>query len=349
LGSNASWLSVYIDQVLFDLSRWHGVERTELEREAAAVQEAQQRESVSYAVTERYVNLLRLQRLAALDEERVHEAEWLDRRAATLLGAGRALDADREQVSLALEDARVQAGQRQQEVDDASAALSRLIGSASDDPPLFELVPDSIPAPTVSSDPVSDTAIGKAPELRILDLRRRMEEASLEAARAERLPTLSMRGGYFHYGTKRFDSFESEFAVGVDLHVPVFSGFKTSNAIEGASVALEAARLRYDAMRDNKRAKLKDLARQLAASQRQPELAERRARLADERLRLTDLALDAQRGSLADALSARTEADRARRTSIDVSSDRVLLWANFEREAGTLAKALVGEPSSETP
>jgi outer membrane protein TolC len=201
----------------------------------------------------------------------------------------------------------------------------------------------------VSSDPVSDTAIGKAPELRILDLRRRMEEASLAAARAERLPTLSMRGGYFHYGTKRFDSFESEFAVGVDLHVPVFSGFKTSNAIEGASVALEAARLRYDAMRDNKRAKLKDLARQLAASQRQPELAERRARLADERLRLTDLALDAQRGSLADALSARTEADRARRSSIDVSSDRVLLWANFEREAGTLAKALVGEPSSETP
>jgi len=349
LGSNAAWLSVYIDQVLFDLSRWHGVERTELEREAAAVQEAQQRESISYSVTERYVNLLRLQRQAGLDSERVRQAEWLDHRAATLLDAGRALSADREQVSLALEEARVQAGQRQQELDDARTALWRLIGSPSDDPPPFDLAPGSVPALAVSSDPTSDAAIAKAPELRILDLRRRMEEASLAAARAERLPTLSMRGGYFHYGTKRFDSFESEFAVGVDLHVPVFTGFKTSNAIEGASVALEAARLRYDSTRDVKRARLKELARQLTATQRQSELAERRAHLADERLRLADLALDAQRGSLAEALAARSEADRARRTAIDADSDRILLWANFQREAGTLTTALLGEPPAEAP
>ncbi|HZW76223.1 MAG TPA: TolC family protein [Caldimonas sp.] len=248
-----------------------------------------------------------------------------------------------------MEEARVQTGQRQQELDDARTALWRLIGSPSDDPPLFDLAPGSVPALAVSSDPTSDAAIGKAPELRILDLRRRMEEASLAAARAERLPTLSMRGGYFHYGTKRFDSFESEFAVGVDLHVPVFTGFKTSNAIEGASVALEAARLRYDSTRDVKRARLKELARQLTATQRQSELAERRAHLADERLRLADLALDAQRGSLAEALAARSEADRARRTAIDADSDRILLWANFQREAGTLTTALLGEPPAEAP
>ena len=346
LGSNAAWVSAYIDQVLFDLSRWHGVERSELEREAVAAQEAEQHERISYTVIEQYVNLLRLERVAATDAERIRQGEWLDRQAAALLGAGRALGAEREQVALALEEARVQAAERQQEVDDARMALWRAIGGGSDEPPSFELAPDSVPSVAAPPQPPTDEAMRAAPELRILDLRRRMEEASLAAARAEHLPTLSLRGGYFHYGTKRFDSFETELAVGVDLHVPVFSGFKTSNDIEGARVALEAARLRYEAERESKQARLKELARRLAATQQQPQLTKRRAQLAAERLRLADLALQEQRGSLPEALAARSEADRTTRAAIDAELDRVLLWANLEREAGMLTTTLVGEPSA---
>jgi outer membrane protein TolC len=158
-----------------------------------------------------------------------------------------------------------------------------------------------------------------------------------------------MRGGYFHYGTKRFDAFESELAVGVDLRIPVFNGFKTSSEIEGASTALEAARLRYDAVRESKRARLRELARRLASHQQQPELAERRARLAAERRRIADLALQQQRGAVGQALAARDEAERARRAAIDAYFDRVLLWASFEREAGALTTALVGEQASAAP
>lgn len=349
LGSNEPWVSIYIDQVLFDLSRWHGVERSELEREAAAVQEVEQRESISFTVTEQYVNLLRLERVTAADAERVRQAEWLDRQAETLLDAGRALGAEREQVGLAVEEARIQAAQHQQELEDARTALWAAIGGGADEPPVFDLAPDSLPNAAVTSAAASDDAVQTAPELRILDLRKRMEEATLAAARAEHLPTLSMRGGYFHYGTKRFDSFESELAIGVDLHVPVFSGFKTTNAIEGASLAVEAARLRYDAERERKRVRLKDLTRRLATTQQQPALAERRARLADERRRLADLTLQAQRGSLSEALAARAEADRASRAAIDAYFDRILLWANLEREAGVLATTLVGEQAAATP
>jgi len=348
LGSNQPWLSVYIDQVLFDLSRWHGVERTELEREATAVQEAEQRESISLTVTEQYVNLLRLQGLAALDAQRVTQAEWLDHQAVTLLEAGRALPAERDQVALALEEARLQVDTRAQELDGARVALWRAVGGDAEAPP-FELAPDSVPAATAPVDPSSDDALRAIPELRILDLRRRMEEESLAAARAEGLPTLGLHGGYFHYGTKRYDSFTDEMAVGVDLKVPVFSGFKTSSAIEGASEALEAARLRYDAVRESKRARLQDLARQLASTQKQPELAERRARLAEERRRVADVALQTQRGSLTEAMTARTEADRAGRAAVDARFDRVLLWANFKREAGALATALIGDQASAAP
>ena len=349
LGSNASWLSVYIDQVLVDLSRWHGVERSELEREAAGVQEAQQREAISFAITQQYLTVLRMQRLAAIDAQRVSDAEWLDRQAATLLEAGRALSSDRDQAALALEEARTEAAAHKLELEDARLALWQAIGGAAGDEDELELVPDSVPASVAASDPASDEVLGAMPELRILDLRRRMEEATLAAARAERYPTLSMRGGYFHYGTKRFDAFESEVAVGVDLHIPVFNGFRTSSAIAGASDALEAARLRYDSVRQSKRAKLRELARRLAASQQQPQLAERRARLAAERRRLADLALQGQRGSVAEALAARAESERTGRAAIDAQFDRVMLWATFEREAGGLTTALVGEQANATP
>jgi outer membrane protein len=348
LGSNEPWVSVYIDQVLFDLRQWRGVERTRLESEVAAVQTMQRRETISYAVLQEYVGLLRAQRLAALAAQRVADAEWLDRQTATLLEAGRVLAADREQVALALEEARIEAAARGEEVEEHRAALWRVM-SNEPMPPALEVQPDSVPKPLAPAEPAIEQSLSGLPELRILDLRRRMEEASLDAARAEFYPTLSMRGGYFHYGTRRFDAFESELAVGVDLHIPVFDGFRSTNAVEGASEALEAARLRYDSERAGKRARLQELARQLATTAKQPELAERRARLAEERRRLADAALQAQRGSLAESIGARDEAVRARQAAADAYFDRVMLWANYQREAGTLACALVGPEPTAAP
>ena len=149
------------------------------------------------------------------------------------------------------------------------------------------------------------------PELRILDLRRRMEELSLAAARAERLPTLSVRGGYFHYGTKRFDSFEDEVAVGVDLQgagVRRVSNLERDRGREqggrsGAPALRRDARRQARARRASWRAGWRRL-------QQQPALAERRATHRRERQRLADLSLQAQRGTLPQALAARADAAR---------------------------------------
>ncbi|MGH7788614.1 MAG: TolC family protein, partial [Candidatus Binatia bacterium] len=107
LGSNEAWLSVYLDQMIFDLRGWRFVERSELEAEVGAVAEAQQREAISFAVLERYVAVLRLEQLAAVDAQRLRDAEWLDRQAGVLLESGRALAAEREQVALGLDEVRL--------------------------------------------------------------------------------------------------------------------------------------------------------------------------------------------------------------------------------------------------
>jgi outer membrane protein TolC len=350
LGSDQAWLSVFFDQLVFDLSQWRGLERHELEAEAAAVAEAQQRESISFAVVERYLAVLKLEALVALDARRVDAAEWLARQAGLLLESGRALSTEREQAVLHLDETRADRTSRRDALEDARAALARAIGEEEDDGAALRLVPDSVPTAMLpSGNGANEDVLCGAPELRLLELRRRMEELTLAAVRAERLPTLSLRGGYFHYGTKRFDSFEDEVAVGVDLKVPVFDGFRTASAIDSATRAAAAARLRYEAMRQGKRARVRDLARRLTALLQQPALADRRAAAATERQRLADLGLQAQRGTLVQALAARVDAAREAQAAIDARFDRVLLWATLQRETGRLATTLGGTPATAQP
>ncbi|MFN8640698.1 MAG: TolC family protein [Candidatus Binatia bacterium] len=185
--------------------------------------------------------------------------------------------------------------------------------------------------------------------MRILALRQRMETLALDAARAGRYPTLAVRGGYFHYGTKRYNAFEQEVAVGIDLKVPMFDGFETSALIDRATKAAEAARLRYESVRADKRARAGELARRVGAAAQQQALADRRARLSGERLRLADASLRGARGSMAEALAARGDAARDARAAVAARIESVRAWAALQRERGHLAVALAGEAAASAP
>jgi outer membrane protein TolC len=348
LGSHSGWLNFYIDQLLFDLSRWKNIKRTELAAEAARIAHAERREAISFQVLEGYADVLRLQRLLDLDREHVRQAEWLDAQAEVLLRAGRALPSQREQVAVHLDETRMATSIRNNELDKARTDLMLLMGGSDGD--LFELVPGSLPTPL---GPVADGAveaeIENSPELRVLELRTKMEELSAEAKRAEAYPTLGLRGGYSHYGAKRFDNFEDELHVGVDFEVPIFTGFRIQHSIAGATKAAEIARLRYRSTLENKRTRIRDLARQLAASRQRPELALRKAKLADERLKIADLNLQAQKGSLDRALAARIESALEAEAAVEAEFERVLVWAQLRQEAGVLSDTILGGAGATEP
>jgi len=346
-GSSEPWIGVYVDQMLFDLRQWRAAEREALEADAAVVAEAQQREVISATVLDRYLDVVRLDGVVGLDRRRLADAEWLAHQSGVLLDAGRTLASERDQAVLEVEQVRLDAEQHRAELAEAQAALARAIGSEPG-APAPSIVAASLPVIVDAAPPLDgDTALAAAPELRILALRCRMDELAVDMARAGRYPTLALRGGYFHYGTQRFDAFEQEVAVGVDLQVPVFDGFQASNSIDGASKAAAAARLRLETLRDEKQARAGELQRRLRVALQQPALAERRASMAAERQRLADLSVQGQRGSVAQALTARGEASRAAQAALDAQLERVRAWAALQREQGRLAAALVGEPAAE--
>jgi outer membrane protein TolC len=350
IGSKDGWFNVHIEQLLFDLSHWRDIKRAELEAEAARVAELEQREAISFGVLERYVGVVRLEELFALEGARVRSDEWLDRQAALMLKAGYCLPAEREQVGLGLEEAKLQAALRAEELASARGELQLAIGSSDTAEAGVHLVRESIPAPAGEPGTAEvEQRVEISPDVRVLELRTMMEEAKASATRAEALPTLGAGAGYSHYGAKRLDNFEDEVSVGVRLRMPLFEGFRIQHAAAGAAKAAEIARLRHRSLLEAKRARVRELGRRLAASERRPALARRQAQLADERLRVTDLNLQARRSSLDASLAAREEAARSGRGAVDAHFDRIILWATLQREAGVLAATIVGEDGLADP
>jgi outer membrane protein len=343
IGSNDGWFNVYLDQLLLDLAAWERIERAELEAEASDLARQQEQQAVAFEIVQRFTDVVRQERLAALARERVALTETLDQQAALLLKAGQLRPADREQVALLLEEARLEADSRALDVGKARGSLALVMGREG---AVLAQPLDVSSLPDTTSGPPDEPDVTASPELRVLDLRRRVEEKSVDIARAGYFPTLGVRGGYSNYGVKRFDNYPDAVQVGVNVDIPVFQGFKVQSAVEGASKGAEIARLRYRQALERKRAVVRDLTERLASALQGPALAARRASIAREQMRLAELNLRAQRGTLDEALAALDALVRDTQRETGADLDRVLIWAQLHRETGSLASKLGADPPS---
>jgi outer membrane protein len=340
LGTDRGWLNIYVSQILFDLKQWKLIEREELMAEAAAVQETSERDDVALEVLRRYVNLLSLQRKRALAQELLLDAQWLREQGDHFFRAGRILEVEHTLAGLYLEEAELDAQAMAHEIATAQADLWLAVGEGEPPAGTLSLVPESLPRIDASAES-AEAGLKTAPELRILDLRRRMDEIGVQAARAGRLPTLRFVSGYTNYGPKRFDNFTDELWVGINLDIPLFDGFQSRHAIRGAERGAEIARLRYQSTFQRKRARVRELLKQLETSQQRREIAERRAEAAREQRRLADVNLRAERGDLREALIAREQQIRFTREAIDSYFDQLALWAGLQRELGRLSHEIL--------
>lgn len=350
LASDEGWLNVFVDQLLFDAQQLRHIERDRIAAEVARASEEQERERIAYDVTTRFADIVRLQILADEARANASQARRLDTLADQLLGAGRAVRSERELVALHLAEAEIDAQARAAEASDARAALWLSITGGEQTGGMARVSGGSLPAPLLDMGPAElEAAMSASPEVRVLELRREMEQTKVGAASARRLPTLGFRAGYSHYGTDRFDLFKDEWRVGIDLRVPIFDGFEAKNAISGALKGAEIARLRYHSLLDSKRSRMQELARKLRSAEERLELARRRAEGAGERVRLTDLKLEASRSTLEQALTARERLAEAAQEATNAYFTRFDLWTALQYELGRLTVAVLGSRAGANP
>jgi outer membrane protein TolC len=341
IAPDRAWLNLYVSQTLLDLRQWREIEREQLTSEVAQVAETGERDDVAYQVLQRYAQLVHLERKAALAEERLRDSEWLTEQAKNLHAAGRALEVDKNLVGLHRTDSELAIRGWEAEMDSARAELWMALG---EDEPL-RIPIDAATLPTI--DP-KDAAYGAveavptAPELRILDLRRRIQEANVAAAKAGRLPTIEFVSGYSHYGPKRFDAYTDEVWVGVDINVPIFDGFRSGNEIRGAEREVQIARLRYQQTLKAKRARVRELIRRIENGESRLDLSQQRADAALQKVQLADLNLQAERGDLRGAVEARERHTQLSLDAIDAELAQIEAWALLQRELGRLTFSILG-------
>lgn len=350
LASDEGWLNVIVDQLVFDVRQLKTIQREKIAADVARVSEAQERERIAYDVTTRFADIVRLQILADEARAQAEQARRLDDLADNLLGAGRAVESERQLVALHLAEAEIDAQSRAAEAADARSALWVAITAGEQRGGMTRVAGGSLPEPKLDLSAAElEEAMSGSPEVRVLELRRRLEETNVGAASARRLPTLGFRAGYSHYGADRFDLFPDEWRVGIDLRVPIFDGFEAKSAISGAVKGAEIARLRYQSLLDSKRSRLRELARKLEAAETRLELARRRAAGAAERVRLTDLKLEASRSTLEQALSARERLVRDAQEATNAYFTRFDVWTALQYELGRLTVAVLGTSPGATP
>jgi outer membrane protein TolC len=342
MGSSEGSFNVYIEQLLFDLERWRLIGREEIAVEAAGVAELQEREGVAYDVTRKFTQVVRLQRLEGVARQQVVDARWLDEQARKLYEVGQALETERGLAALHLDESEIVARMRSAEADDARAALWLAIAAGEEAETPISVVAESLPeVGTIAME--GEEVVSNSPELRILELRRRMEEASVSAAKARRLPTVGVRAGYAYFGTDdRGDLYKDEVRVGLAVEIPIFDGFQARHGIAAARKRAEIARLRHRSLLDRKRLRVRELIRQFEMAGLRQGLAERRETVAREEQRLVDLRLQAGRERLREALTAREEAVRDAAAAADARFARIDLWTELQHERGRLTDAILG-------
>jgi outer membrane protein TolC len=232
---------------------------------------------------------------------------------------------------------------RAAEADDARAALWLAIGGGEEAEMPASVAAESLPEIDVPTWKEGE-ALSNSPELRVLELRRRMEEASVSAAKARRLPTIGVRASYANFATDdRADLYTDEVRVGLALEIPIFDGFQAKHGIAAARKQAEIARLRHRSLLERKRLRVRELARQLETAGLRLTLAERRETAAREEQRLADLRMQAGRERLKAVLDAREETALYAGAAAEARYARVDLWAELQREKGRLTEAILGE------
>lgn len=347
---NEPWIDVFVQQALLDLRLWNLIEREHLASELAEIAEAEVREGVAFEVTRQYANLVRLELLLEDARNQHADALWLEEKASRRAEVGRDLELDREDAALYREEVELLIHSLEAERQAARSTLRVSLGYgdlASDWP---QLIPESLPKSQVTDFPEGiEVALEATPEVRSFEMRRRMEEASLEAAEAERWPTLQLRGGYANYGIKRYDEFKDAGYIFVGMEIPLFDGLQTKHSIAGAKKAAEIARLRYRSAFAEKRGEIEQLMSKLETATRRAALAKRRLQTSRAQQKQADLQLQAQRGDLGSALSARRRSAGDASASIDRSFEQVEVWAQLQKELGRLARALAPDSGAFGP
>jgi outer membrane protein len=198
--------------------------------------------NLTYSVSQAYLDALLAQ--AALTADKVSEASALEslNAAAAQLSVGTTIPATRLQAQTAYSQAQLARIKAEGTVATSRATLATLMGLMPGTK--FELTPwhvEGLARQTVAAEQLMDTAVTNRQDLRGLREQVKAAQATVESAKAQGKPTISLGASAGRQLGTGFPPSNSQ-SIGLTVSAPIFTGFRDTYRIRAAEASLEGAR-----------------------------------------------------------------------------------------------------------
>jgi outer membrane protein TolC len=217
--------------------------------------------------------------------------------------------------------------------------LARLTGLPPND--RYDLS-DDVPfaaAPVTGEDEAVAQALMQRPDIKAADAQIVAAERVLSAARAERLPSLSLNADYGVIGTNPAES-HGTFSVSGTLRLPIWQGGKTEGDIQQANAALAQRRAEREDIRSRVEAEVRNAFLDLQAAASQVEVSRQNRDVTRETLTLTRQRFDAGVTDASDVSQAQSSVASAELDYINSVFAHNVAKLSLARAAGGAADSL---------
>ncbi|NTV67620.1 MAG: TolC family protein [Chlorobaculum sp.] len=344
---NSSIASLNLSQNIFKLSAFAGIKASSLVRKISDQSFRQTNAGVVTSIRRAYYDVLIATEKRKLVEQSI--ARWEEARKDTnaLFRQGVAADLDTLKAWLSVENLRPDLIRAQYGQSIAATNLKRVMGIDQETPLTLTdtLTFHEITLPKDVSAAYGE-ALDKRPDVRSLSLQAEAENAKVMAARSEGLPVLSAFGQLdaqtqFNDGEPVSSTrWPVSSTAGLQLSVPIFSGFATSAKIQQAKIERLQTRTRYEELKSQVRADVEVRLSNVIEARKRIDVQSKTIAVAERSYRITTLRLREGIGSRLELTDAELQLDTAKTNYLQAVYDYLVASAELERSLGRIDPAV---------
>ena len=257
--------TLYVNQPLYNAGIKPGLQYARLLQKQSDLLHTGKKTEIAALLKQTYIQVLVLNERIKLQRESLVRNEKALQDARSLLAQGRALRVDTLRAYTSVKNLEPELLKLSYSVDVGKQQLKTLTGI---DPSQEIEISDSLIVPAVQGQ-LTETEVYAAakqhrPDLQVLDLQQQLGDQQIKLANAATKPVVSATGQYLLQSqTNRFDYFNAYYPsttfVGVQLAVPIFSGFSNKAKIRQAKIEKKQSVIRSENASEQLRSEVKQV------------------------------------------------------------------------------------------
>jgi outer membrane protein len=306
---------------IFDPARFYAVGQAKLRLEQAEIGEITQRYNTALQVKQQFFNALNARETEAAARAALETSQQSFNATRARVRAGSAISADSLQAMISYQNATISLLSAQNSARQASAALTRLVGSET---PVQADPADTANFAFVTIDSAAlVAALDQSPGMQSQQIQVDLAQYGRKTARARYWPRLSglswSRGGsglgFYGYDDLPFE-YRKSYTTGVTISMPIWDNLNREDQLVQARLAAENAEVQFRDQRAAQQVQLAQLIGQLRTTQAQIEVQQLSLLAAEEALRVVTLRYQLGAATLLDVSTSQDQLNNARRSLI---------------------------------